>query len=128
SQLQRYRPELRMSTEYYPFGSMLENWGCAAAIECTQYSYLYADSLVTDHFTTGTVQDLIVEPYYGYDANNTTMSILSEANGNKYLQYNAAYIHQPILRSIPNLQHGKSYTLKIRGKVASGNAQITIRR
>jgi len=35
NELKRYRPEVRMATEYYPFGAPLPDWGCSTGIQCS---------------------------------------------------------------------------------------------
>jgi len=124
-----YAPDVRSANEYYPFGSMLEGWGCTQSVDCIETPYTYIDTLVNDNYQTGLVGDLVTAPYYSYSTNNGAyVSYVSEITGNKYLVYHSTRRTQTLQREILGVQHGKTYTAKFKVRKAFGDVTVMIRK
>src|SRR5690606_18318291 len=124
-----YVPDVRTATEYYPFGSMLEGWGCSQSFDCSLNSYTFTDTMVTDSYNTGLLSDLIKMPYYEYALiPGSSVSYYTEISGNRYLVFNSTTRNQPIIRRIYGVEDYKTYTARFRGRVTSGSAEITVRK
>ena len=124
-----YVPDVRSATEYYPFGSMLEGWGCSQSFDCNLNTYSFTDTLLSDSYNTGLLRDLIKYPYYDYALlTGSSVSYYTEISGNRYLVFNSTTRNQPIMRRIYGVEDYKTYTARFRGRVTSGSAEITVRK
>ena len=48
--LKRYRPEVRLAAEYYPFGSLLPDWGCRQSVQCSTYVITQTNEVTLSNF------------------------------------------------------------------------------
>lgn len=122
-------PDVRTATECYPFGSMLEGWGCSQSFDCSLITYSFTDTLLSDSYNTGLLSDLIKYPYYEYALlTGSSVSYYTEISGNRYLVFNSTTRNQPIIRRIYGVEDYKTYTARFKARLSSGSAEITIRK
>src|SRR5690606_10956058 len=99
------------------------------SFDCNLNTYSFTDTLLSDSYNTGLLSDLIKYPYYDYALiTGSSVSYYTEISGNRYLVFNSTTRNQPTMRRIYGVEDYKTYTARVRGRLTSGMAEVTVRK